>query len=425
MIPDDLPLSRAAVDRTAVARGDDDLIRRARADRSTRVLLVRDGSVVTQAPVDGSDVVGTEGWGRRAGAAVAVAYLDPETAEGVARAAAHALATGSATSPGRPGESSSPAVPAATPAVVGVGGPSSDAGAAGAATDADPGDGGWLFLGRDEAGDVLARRVRPQHAAPRSGAASDVLVHRPTTGSGPAAEAAIAASTDMANGATPTGAPTGPDAPRPEPLPGLRWTALRAVGAELSDVDAGLATTAVALDAWHARHPRCPRCGEPTVSTAAGWTRRCTADGSEHYPRTDPAVIMAVVDEADRLLLGHAAAWAPHRFSTLAGFVEAGESVEHAVRREVAEETTVQVGDVAYAGSQPWPFPASLMLGFRARALTTDVTVDGVELTEARWFSRDELAAAVATGDLVLPSPASIAHALIADWYGGPVPTAG
>lgn len=380
MISDDLPLSRAAVDRTAVARGDGELITRSRADRGTRVLLVRDGSVVTRAPADGTDVVGGEGWGRRVGSAVAVAYLDPATAEAVARAAGATDAAGEGR--GGPGEP-----------VDGV--------------DAEPGDGGWLFLGRDDHGDVLARRVRPEHSAPRSGASSDVLVHRPTAGSGAAADAAIAAGTG----------------PSREPLPGLRWTALRAVGAELSDADAGLATTAVALDAWHARHPRCPRCGAPTTSTAAGWTRRCTVDGSEHYPRTDPAVIMAVVDASDRLLLGHSAAWAPHRFSTLAGFVEAGESVEHAVRREVAEETTVLVGDVEYVGSQPWPFPASLMLGFRARALSTEVAVDGVELTDARWFSRAELAAAVATGELVLPSPASIAHALVEDWYGGPVPS--
>lgn len=418
MISDDLPLSRASVDRAAVARADDGLIGRARADGGTRVLLVRDGSVVMRTAAGDADPLVGEGWGRRAGGTVRVAFLDPGTAEAVARAADAAPRS---TAPAGPG--SADAEPA----------------------DAEPGDGGWLFLGRDDDGDVLARRVRPEHTAPRSGAPSDVLVHRPRRDSGAAADAAIAASTGLTNGSSSSPSPssgtpsstvsssaadTGPESPSdvdadavPEPLPGLRWVALRAIGAELSDADAGLATTAVALDAWHARHPRCPRCGAPTTSTAAGWTRRCTADGSEHYPRTDPAVIMAVVDDSDRLLLGHAAAWAPHRFSTLAGFVEAGESVEHAVRREVAEETTVLVGDVEYAGSQPWPFPASLMLGFRAHALSTDVVVDGVELTEARWFSRDELAAAVATGDLVLPSPASIAHALIEDWYGAPVPT--
>ena len=134
----------------------------------------------------------------------------------------------------------------------------------------------------------------------------------------------------------------------------------------LDGAEAGLATTAVALDAWHDRHVRCPRCGAATRVEQAGWIRVCVVDGSEHYPRTDPAVIMAVVDDADRILLGHAAQWAPGRWSTLAGFVEAGESLEHAVRREVLEETGVVVGEVAYRGSQPWPFPASLMLGFRA-----------------------------------------------------------
>ena len=152
--------------------------------------------------------------------------------------------------------------------------------------------------------------------------------------------------------------PTRPD--------GLAWTPLRDVGAELTAREAGLATTAVALDAWHDRHPRCPRCGAPTRVRAGRLVRVCVVDGSEHYPRTDPAVIMAVVDDDDRILLGHAAHWAPGRCSTLAGFVEAGESLEHAVRREVLEETGVVVGDVTYRGSQPWPFPASLMLGFRA-----------------------------------------------------------
>lgn len=199
------------------------------------------------------------------------------------------------------------------------------------------------------------------------------------------------------------------------------WASLRDRGDLLDDRDAGLATAAVALAAWHARHPRCPRCGEPTVPTRAGWARRCTSDGSEHYPRTDPAVIMAVVDDTDRLLLGHAAHWPDRRFSTLAGFVEAGESAEGAVRREVAEETAVQVSDVEYVTSQPWPFPGSLMLAYRARAATTEIEVDGVEVTAARWFTRDGLARDVAAGDVLLPPRSSVARLLIEDWFGGPI----
>ena len=260
------------------------------------------------------------------------------------------------------------------------------------ATDED----GWLLLGRGEAGETyLARRVADRRPAPLVGAASDVLVHTVSTGAGR------------------QDAPVLPD--------GLVWTPLRDIGADLTALEAGLATTAVALDAWHARHPRCPRCGAATRVAQSGWTRVCLDDASEHYPRTDPAVIMAVVDADDRILLGHAAHWAAGRWSTLAGFVEAGESLEHAVRREVAEESGVLVGDVSYRGSQPWPFPASLMIGFRARALSTDVIVDGVELTEARWFSRAELAEAVRTGDVIPPGRASIARALVEEWFGGPL----
>ncbi|NNH07912.1 NAD(+) diphosphatase [Cellulomonas fimi] len=265
----------------------------------------------------------------------------------------------------------------------------------------DAADDAWLLLGRDDEGTTfLARRVLGRRAAPPTGSASDVLVHAP-------------ASADEVP----------PAAVLP---PGTAWSPLRVVGAALSARDAGLATAAVALDAWHARHPRCPRCGAVTVSVQAGWVRRCVADGSEHYPRTDPAVIMAVLDEQDRILLAHAAAWPAGRWSTLAGFVEPGESLEHAVRREVAEETGVVVGDVEYRGSQPWPFPASLMVAFRARARSTAVTADGVEVLDARWFSRDDLRAAVAAGEVVPPGPASIARALVEDWLGEPLrePTA-
>ncbi len=202
---------------------------------------------------------------------------------------------------------------------------------------------------------------------------------------------------------------------------GHTWSSVRDVGVSLSARDAGLATAAVALYEWHVRHPRCPRCGAVTVTVQAGWVRRCVADGSEHYPRTDPAVIMAVVDADDRLLLASSMAWPERRFSTLAGFVEPGESLEHAVRREVREETGVVVSDVSYRGSQPWPFPASLMVGFRAVAASTDVTVDGVEIRSARWFDRPTLQERVRSGAVLLPSRTSIARALIEDWFGSPL----
>lgn len=221
------------------------------------------------------------------------------------------------------------------------------------------------------------------------------------------------------------GVPIDTDAPLVELASGVDFRHLRDIGDRLSDRDAGLATTAVALAAWHERHPRCPRCGEATEVLEAGWVRQCTADRSLHYPRTDAAVIMAVTDAEDRILLGHAAHWPDKRFSTLAGYVEPGESLERAVRREVAEETAIAVGAVSYQGSQPWPFPCSLMTAFRAEVApgaSTDVVVDGEELTDARFFTRAELAAAVAGDEVHLPMRSSIARALIEDWYGGALP---
>jgi NAD+ diphosphatase len=191
------------------------------------------------------------------------------------------------------------------------------------------------------------------------------------------------------------------------------WRGLREVGADLSDLEAGLMVTAVGLASWHARHPRCPRCGEPTLIQHAGWSRRCPADGSEHWPRTDPAVIMLVHDGADRCILGRQPTWPEGRYSILAGFVEPGESLEAAVAREVAEEVGVRVTDVRYLASQPWPFPASLMLGFEAR-VDGDQTlhIDGEELAEARWFTRAEVRDKL----VKLPPSISIAHRIITDW---------
>ncbi|NHC13271.1 NAD(+) diphosphatase [Motilibacter deserti] len=200
---------------------------------------------------------------------------------------------------------------------------------------------------------------------------------------------------------------------------GLRVASLRDVGSLLSARDVGLAVNAVALGHWHARHTHCPRCGAATEIVKGGHVRRCTADGSEHYPRTDPAVIMAITDADDRLLLGRQPRWPEKRFSTLAGFVEPGESIEAAVRREVLEEVGVVVGDVTYLGSQAWPFPASLMLGFTGRATTTELRVDGDEIAQAVWVSRSELAAATASGEILLPPGVSIARRLIEHWYGG------
>lgn len=207
------------------------------------------------------------------------------------------------------------------------------------------------------------------------------------------------------------------------PLPrrlGLQPRDLREVGALLGDRDAGLLTHAVGLTNWHATHPRCSRCGAATLAVRGGSVRRCPDDGSDHFPRTDPAVIMLVTDGADRCVLGRQAVWPQGRFSTLAGFVEPGESAEQAVVREVAEETGLAVHDVRYVGSQPWPFPSSLMLAYTA-VCAPDAQprpADG-ELQEARWFTREELAGAQAWGSgpgLQLPGEISIARHLIDGW---------
>jgi NAD+ diphosphatase len=203
---------------------------------------------------------------------------------------------------------------------------------------------------------------------------------------------------------------------------GRRAAGLREIGALLPARDAALLVHAVALRQWHDLHPHCARCGAATEAAAGGHLRRCPACGAEHFPRTDPAVIMLVTDAQDRALLGRGAHWPPLRYSTLAGFVEPGESLEQAVVREVAEETGVRVGEVSYLGSQPWPFPSSLMLGFTARASDDRITVDGTEISDARWFSRAELRGAVDAGELRLPGAISIAHHLLEHWYGEPLP---
>lgn len=178
--------------------------------------------------------------------------------------------------------------------------------------------------------------------------------------------------------------------------------------------------TARSLVDWHARHRYCARCGNPTVLAKGGWQRSCTNEvcKGEHFPRVDPVTIM-LVEYDGNLLLGRQPRFPPKRLSTLAGFVEPGESIEEAVAREVMEEAGVAVRDVSYVGSQPWPFPSSLMIGCHAHALSAELTVDHTELEEADWFTRAEVAAAMAgdeDGRFIAPPPQAIAHHLIKWW---------
>lgn len=219
------------------------------------------------------------------------------------------------------------------------------------------------------------------------------------------------------------GAPAAADGPG---IPGSsnpeQWLGLRDVAAGLGARDAGLFVEAVSIANWNHAVNFCPRCGGKLDLRASGWVKHCPAEDLEHFPRTDPAVIVAITDADDRLLLGANKAWGGTRFSTLAGFVEPGESLESAVIREVAEESGVVVRDPRYMGSQPWPFPRSLMLGFTATAAGTQLRPDGVEIIDLRWFTREQLAHEVRSGAIAVPAGTSIASALIEDWFGGALP---
>jgi NAD+ diphosphatase len=208
-----------------------------------------------------------------------------------------------------------------------------------------------------------------------------------------------------------------------EPRATATLRGLRELGLSAATSDVHWLCHAVALAQWHATHTHCPRCGARTEVDAGGAERSCPVDGSAHFPRVDPAVIMLVTDVDDRALLGHQAAWPDGRYSTLAGFVEPGESAEHAVRREVAEEAGVDVVDVELLATQPWPFPSSLMIGATGRVDgTPDPRPDGEEMAEVRWFSRDELRAAVADRSVMVPGPISISRWLIDRWFGDELP---
>ncbi len=203
--------------------------------------------------------------------------------------------------------------------------------------------------------------------------------------------------------------------------PSTSWQArcmgLREAGARLPAFEAGLFAYAKAIQQWQSDTRYCPACGAPLQIQASGHRLACSRAecGRLHFPRTDAAIIV-IVDHQGACLLGRQAHWEPGRYSTLAGFVEPGESLEDAVRREVAEEAGVTVGPVRYHSSQPWPMPASLMLGFSATALDPAITLRDEELEDARWFSPQQLADEMAEGRLRLPSPVSISYRLIADW---------
>lgn len=218
----------------------------------------------------------------------------------------------------------------------------------------------------------------------------------------------------------------------PRQAPGAKedWVGLRAfaAGFEKDSRDAPLVFHAMGIAEWHWRTRHCPKCGGLLVSRDAGHVLHCEACGTDQFPRTDPAVIMIVAcgepgSEEERCLLGRGVTWPENRFSTLAGFAEPGETLEDTVRREVFEEVGVRVDEVEWFGNQPWPFPSSLMLGFVARATTTEIVLDRTEMADARWFTRAEMKAEAESGSVVLPGRGvSISRSLVEHWYGGELP---
>jgi NAD+ diphosphatase len=211
---------------------------------------------------------------------------------------------------------------------------------------------------------------------------------------------------------------------------GEGWVGIRDLLPHLAGAgveQAPLVFHAIGLAEWLRATRYCRRCGSRLLPRLAGHELECVEHHHREFPRTDPAVIMAITHGEpgapdEELLLGRQDAWPPGRYSTLAGFLEPGETLEDAVRREVAEETGVVVDEVTYFGNQPWPLPSSLMLGFRGRAVARDIRVDSVELQDARWFTREAIRQGTATGELVLPGGVSISRSLVEDWYGGPLP---
>ncbi len=203
-------------------------------------------------------------------------------------------------------------------------------------------------------------------------------------------------------------------------VPDEIWLGLRDLGGRIDGQESELLIGAIALAGWLRDAPFCPTCGGGTELQQAGWSRRCLVCGRQHFPRTDPAVIVAVESrDGERLLLGANANWGGRMFSCFAGFTEAGESLESTAYREIEEESGVRLSALRYISSQAWPFPRSLMVGFRA--IVDDESAarpDGEEIIEVRWFTRAEIGSALAgDGPVGLPGPASIARALIIDWY--------
>ena len=196
--------------------------------------------------------------------------------------------------------------------------------------------------------------------------------------------------------------------------------ALREIVKNLTEIELEIAVTALALINWHESHPKCPRCGADTEIVSSGWVRKCKVDGSQHFPRTDPAIIVAVQDRNGRLCLGRQESWPEGRYSNFAGFVEPGESLEAAVIREVEEESGLKVSEIKYLSSQPWPFPNSIMLAFEAFTDNPEVAKpDGQEIVDLKWFTKSELQEAIKDGSVKIPPGTSVSGKMVEFWLNG------
>jgi NAD+ diphosphatase len=422
-------LARSAVDRVSARRADTDWLAAAWADPATRVLILENARALVRFGDQEAELVLVPPAEAPEGLRFLLGVDDAEVpyfgVMGPPGSLASLTATETAADPSITGEAEDAAPPPApeAPAEDGpeqeapgesAGGTEAEAPAAEAAPDeAAPGE---TPAGETAAGETAAGETAAGETAPGEAPAGETAPGGAAPGGAADAEASAEAAPEQQT-------VTEQVAWLARAKPGLRPADLREAAALLNDRDAGLFTHAVALANWHATHTHCPRCGTPTVTVAAGHAQRCPVDGSEHFPRIDPAVIMLVTDPDDRCLLARNRRWPERRVSILAGFVEPGESAEQAVAREVGEETGITVARVRYVGSQPWPMPQSLMLGFRASASgDLELRVDDDEIAEAHWFSRDELRSALASREILLPPPVSIAHRLIESWYGEELP---
>ena len=413
-----LPLAQGDIDYQVDRRGEPGLIDELLAEPTTKVVLTRGGLVAV--PRGQGELVDYENVKMRL-ATLPGAYVSAELAR---YPEAVAMFLGSYV--GARGESvvavDITRVPeAGVPGVGGIAGVSGAAGGVLGTQDSGTVDGA---LGKNGISGGAAAGIRQPGNTKGNGGVAAAKISGPLGVPDSAGQGADDAFDDSA------GAPAQPLVPKPtllqQAVTRFDWVDLRGFAPHASAREAGQATSAISLSMWHARQRHCPTCGAPVEPALGGWAQHCTNDEDGNrllFPRIEPAVITAIVDHDDRLLLQHNSAWRNNGlYSVSAGFVEAGENLEHACRREAKEEVGIEIGELKYLGSQPWPFPSSLMMAFKGVAVTTDVHVDGEETLQARWVTRDEYMSELVSGRMEAPGKATIARYMIEEWLGHDLP---